>query len=65
MGKPKKGDGEAGWSKEGADWFNSLPVEDVVEIKMLLDYGPQNEADEQKLKELRESYQKATGYEWE
>lgn len=65
MGKSNKRDGEAGWGKERADWFNSLPVEDLVDIKMLSDYGVQDEEDEQKLVKLRESNEKATGHKWD
>ncbi|MEV0269700.1 hypothetical protein AB0H43_13040 [Hamadaea sp. NPDC050747] len=65
MGRSSELDGESGWSKEGADWFNSLSVEELVDIKWLSDYGVQCEEDEQKLEKLRESYEKATGHKWD
>lgn len=56
MGK-SNGNGE-GWSKVEEVWINSLPIKDLVDLKMMTEYGVYSE--EEKLKRLRESYVKAT-----
>jgi hypothetical protein len=64
-GKFNKRDDEEGWSKEEADWYNSLSIEDFVELNMLVEYGVHDEEGEEKLEEFRRSYQEATGEKWE
>lgn len=64
MSAAKKDEGETGWSEEGAEWFNSLSIEEVVDIKMLQDYGVEDEEDQEKLEKLRKSYETATGRKW-
>lgn len=56
---------DEGWSEEGEKWFNSLSVEELVDLKWLQDYGVQDEEDQEKLDNLRESYEQATGETWE
>lgn len=54
-----------GWSEEGGAWFNSLSIEEVVDLMSLVDYGVEDEADKEKLAKFRESYEQATGETWE
>lgn len=56
---------DEGWTEEGAQWFNSLSVEEVVDLKFLQDYGVQDDEDQQKLDAFREGYERATGETWE
>jgi hypothetical protein len=56
---------DTGWSHEGAKWFNSLSIEEIVDIKMLQDYGVEDEEDQEKLERLRKSYETATGSTWD
>lgn len=56
---------DEGWSEEGARWFNSLSVEEIVDLKWLQDYGVQDEEDQQKLDKFRASYEQATGETWD
>ncbi|MEW2485796.1 hypothetical protein [Streptomyces sp. NPDC048411] len=65
MGEPNKRDGDEGWSKEGADWFNNLPWEDALYLLTRQEDDVRDEEDEQRLGRIRESYEKATGYKWE
>jgi len=59
MGKSRKSNGE-GWSKVEEDWINTLSIDDLVDLKMMTEYGVDSEEEERKLKRLRESYVKAT-----
>lgn len=56
---------DEGWSEEGGRWFNSLSVEEIVDLKWLQDYGVQDEEDQQKLDKFRASYEQATGETWD
>lgn len=56
---------DEGWTEAGAKWLNGLSVESFVDLKMLLDYGVQDEEDQQKLEALRESYEQETGESWD
>ncbi|WP_157744470.1 zinc finger-like domain-containing protein [Micromonospora viridifaciens] len=60
MGSVNKPDDEEGWSKQEAEWHDSLSIEEFVDLNMLSSYGVQDEEDAQKLKKLRESYEAAT-----
>jgi hypothetical protein len=55
-------DGEEGWSKEGADWFNNLAWEDALYLLTRQEDDIPDEEDEQRLGRLKESYEKATGH---
>jgi hypothetical protein len=65
MGKSNHRDGEEGWSKEGGDWFNSLPWDDALYLLARQGDDVRDEEDEQRLGTLRESYEKATGHKWD
>lgn len=56
---------DEGWTEEGAKWFETLSVEEVVDIIMLREYGVQDEEDQQNLEKFRASYEEATGETWE
>ncbi|RKN43210.1 hypothetical protein [Streptomyces hoynatensis] len=60
QGKANRPDDDEGWSQEGADWFNSLSVEEFVDLMWLGDYGVQDEEDQKLLETLRGSYEEAT-----
>lgn len=59
------GDAQEGWSAEGAEWFDNLPWDDALYLLTRQDDDVVDEADELRLGRLRESYQEATGYEWD
>jgi hypothetical protein len=56
---------DEGCSEEGGKWFNSLSVEEVVDLKWLQDYGVQDEEDQEKPDKFRASYERSTGETWE
>ncbi|WP_346230136.1 hypothetical protein [Microbispora maris] len=64
MGESNRRDGEEGWSKEGADWFNSLPWDDAKYLLTRQEGDVRDKEDEKRLGRLLESYEKATGYKW-